>query len=416
MMKNDNNMKMTLLVNVVLVILPLVLLLGCNGSTEQNNASIETQSVILSDDDVWPKRVIVREYMRGKLDSIIEYSSMAEAEQKLLQYISPVPEDSDGFVAQNFWESFYDAFSTVLLSHASSMAYPFDSLCLYANIAKTESKDGKLRIYSWQPPHFYTMSDFHNLVQYEWNGKVRCQNTSALFCEEDMCSEPMMEILSENQSECGTIYLVAEYFREWSSMAYQNFCTYILSEDGLSRVPVFATNDHEYKDAIGFEYDIPDWFDRANYGEGYDWIQFYDTIGKTLYLADSESEYPYISDRYYKYKWDGRKFVCDGSTYANPFMHSSLCEYVCLMEQMETERNKIRIDMLADSTFRYTAWKLGAKMSDAPELVIYNGYRTKGDEYYVFNNDGYEYKVGDGDVVVTKGGMVVGRWKVVCNL
>ena len=59
----------------------------------------------------------------------------------------------------------------------------------------------------------------------------------------------------------------------------------------------------------------------------------------------------------------------------------------------------VRIDLMPDSTYRYASWKR-AKMPDGtldmslqPDIIVRGGHLDETEEYYVFPNGSYEYRV-----------------------
>lgn len=299
----------------------------------------------------------------------------------------------------------FTGFKKRVVSSPSTMSCSFDFLRKKEGFSIVDSDDGLVRIYTWEAPHFWTMSDFQEIIQYKWNGKVLVQGEKE--CDWEYCPTSEAQHIYTVHGESKTYYLIPYFFKEWSSLAFMSFQAFELTQEGLMPVGIFGGKDGS--ESLDFEYNIPDWFFKANLGEGYEWLCYYDQENRIYYHP--ETDY-YLSDRYEKYVFDGSYFVLTEESSANPFLSASLHDYKSLVELFETKRNKIRIDLMEDETYRYAAWKAGDKMIDDPELVILNGTFDEASSKYVFINDGYEYQVFDNQVSVIKGGKQVAKWEV----
>jgi len=381
-----------------------VLLSGCNNHSEVRIIFPVLEKECPDFEKKFPAKLaeISHEFTQCNRIQAIRYSSFEEAEWKMIHFFFP-----DGIPESRFWAEFdYDLFQQVILSDPSSMFYPFDSIVKYANITIADSEDGLVRIYTWERPHSHGMSDFETLTQYRWKGKVKIQDPPKPEFEGDLPSEAKAVYSVRGNGK--TYYLVSYYFEEWSSLASMSFDAFVLTKKGLKPVRLFNTEEG-LSESIGVEYIIPDWFIKANLGEGYEWLGYYNPDEKIYYLP--ESDY-YLSDRYLRYCFDGNCFDVKKGMVANPFISPSLRDYVCLAKQLETRRNKIRIDLMEDETYRYAAWETGDDIIDEPEIIILNGIFDEELSSYVFMNEGYEYRVNEDDVSVLKEGKLVSRWEV----
>lgn len=301
----------------------------------------------------------------------------------------------------------FEEFKQMLSSNPSSMLDNFDSLCINENIDIVDSEDGMVRIYTWEDvENAGTMSNYYDIIQYRWNDKVLVQGEHESDCE--FCPSSLAQKIYTINGKDRTYYLVKYYFREWSSLAFASFQAFELTEQGVKPVDLFY-DEYGGIDNLSFEYNIPDWYFKTNLGEGYDWLCYYDKNSRIYYHPDSEYD---LTDRYEKYVFDGNVFVLKDASAANPFLSPSLHDYKHLDRWFETKRNKIRIDLMEDETYRYAAWKATDKMIDNPELVIMNGSYDDGLNRFVFLNNGYEYHVYESYVDVEKDGKQVGKWEV----
>lgn len=71
----------------------------------------------------------------------------------------------------------------------------------------------------------------------------------------------------------------------------------------------------------------------------------------------------------------------------------SFKEPVCVLQ---TDRHIIRIDQMADGTYRYASWKKGHGMNEKPDIVVLRGEfipeGSGGNHSYVFRNGAYKYE------------------------
>ncbi len=346
----------------------------------------------------------------------LEYSSIEEAEWKMLNC----------FESRIFdYEVFWHLFNSIIKSDTSTMSYIYDSE-IEEYFSVVTSQDGNLRVYSFDSSSG-TMGLYCNTVQYRKNGDVKVtEYGGCLECVDDDYTENGLSADVEDIYDlvCGneTYYLLANYHRN-SAQGYFECACYELTENGLMPVELFKDENGTHSE-IESEYGYFMYIVKEKDGKVYRAEDMLDATPITIYvraetIVDTNQEieeviYEKIGyDRYHKYVWDGRYFVKEeGRDFANPFLCSQLQEYDSNEMLLKTDRNLIRIDLMPDKTYRYAAWKADAEMSDVPELVINNGRITYNDDdiYYIFSNEGYEYKVGDSEVVVRKGKNIVGRW------
>lgn len=87
-------------------------------------------------------------------------------------------------------------------------------------------------------------------------------------------------------------------------------------------------------------------------------------------------------------------------------LHESVVDWKKNEIICETEKFLIRIDYLEDRGYRYISWGRNKKISEKPDLILYNGemeyHGTDGGESYTFKNADWTYvidnvKVGKGD-------------------
>jgi hypothetical protein len=388
---------------IALLITSSLILCCCSNKNEKCDDCEALGIVTRTFEEKFPKKTVSVDplYIKNGKVFKISFSSMEEAEYKITHCLGA---DKPDYIYSG---ASYDIIKKVICSDASAMLWPFDSLCKNENLSIVDSDDGLVRIYTWEDvENMGTASNYYEIVQYRWNDKVYVQDESDCDCEYCPASIPLhfYTIKSKNK----TYYLVSYYLREWSSMSFRSFQAFELTKKGLKPVDLFYEQNGGI-DHLDFEYNIPEWYFTANLGEGYDWLCYYDSVNRVYYHPETEYN---LNDRYAKYVFDGEKFVLKDASAANPFLTPSLHEYECLVRLFETKRNKIRIDLMEDETYRYAAWKTSDKMIDDPELVIMNGTFDSDLSRFVFINNGYEYQVFEDFVSVVKDGKQVGKWDV----
>ena len=99
----------------------------------------------------------------------------------------------------------------------------------------------------------------------------------------------------------------------------------------------------------------------------------------------------------------------------NRRLHISLKDYVALQDYFVTKDYRVRIDLLADGSFRYASWKRNKQTDTPPDLVIKGGHHEE-NRGYVFENDGYYYRVttteSKNQLIVEKDGRTVLRQNI----
>lgn len=76
-------------------------------------------------------------------------------------------------------------------------------------------------------------------------------------------------------------------------------------------------------------------------------------------------------------------------------LYPSLAQFKRPVKVLETTKFRIRIDELADGTYRYASWSLPTPMSEKPDLVLtkgaYEAEGSGGNHSFVFKNGEYTY-------------------------
>lgn len=171
-------------------------------------------------------------------------------------------------------------------------------------------------------------------------------------------------------------------------------------------VTTYTKNDSGYVPIVGFEIGegcsrlINTWNDGGWYESNPHGRYFaFNPADNTLYVPKvkvmakngGKEMVPYY-DRYYVYQFDGEHFVGKGED-GGFWLHPSVRQFESLVYNGKTEDYQVRVDSLADGTYRLTAWKNKADMNDVPDILVEGGVCEK--SIYVFNSGDYTYKVMD---------------------
>lgn len=260
----------------------------------------------------------------------------------------------------------------------AAMDYPFEELEAAMEMTMMRSADGRLRVFYWNTGMGGTCPD---IARYTL---LRAADGSTHLVEDGHDSPQLLDIYSLKTTRGETVYLLHEYYREWSTYgAAWAWCCRIkgYTLDTLALFPHGETS-------VGVEYSIPGWYFTANDGEGWDWL--FDLEGNDLYVPIVRSDG--ITDRYNLYRWNGQRFDSIGDV-GNHRLHASLQEYYELASYFVTKGFRVRIDQMGDDTYRYASWPRSKETSSKPDIVIYGGKYDEQQGCYIFENDGYFYKV-----------------------
>ena len=78
-------------------------------------------------------------------------------------------------------------------------------------------------------------------------------------------------------------------------------------------------------------------------------------------------------------------------------MHASVTKWEYHIFAGKTDKAIIWLDMMKDHSFRYIAWNLPKKITDKPDIILYNGIDERqgqiGGDWYIFKNKDWTYIV-----------------------
>lgn len=263
----------------------------------KNNSSAD--SIMPMFDNKFPPKTI-------RVNDSVEltFSSMEEAEWKLLHVVPH--------------EDFYNAFVQVLMSDPSSMDYPFDSLT-YNDPSESASE---LSSIVWSEDRnmrcigltYYTPS---LMVQYRVDGRVRLAEANlddnSYWCQ---CPDTVYTLPTDHS----TLYLVRGY--DGSVSGERNYClqAYELDETGFH--PAFVFEEGNLQNPNGAVQNIymiicdNDEMNNAVEKNGLSSLVYFDGKEYAVYVRVFKEKEPdadgctfEMTNRYWKYVWDGRRFV-----------------------------------------------------------------------------------------------------------
>ena len=381
-MRNDIdwNMRIKGYITCVAVVLTVGLVVSCKGKGEAVDTVGEDEWYDYREQPKSTSAEVTKWLARVSLDS---------AERVLCRYGGEV---AVGDTTLTVW------FSDVLrCCTVEAMEYPFEELEATMEMTIMRTDDGRLRVFYWNTGMGGTCPDIarYTLLKAD-DGSIHLQ-------ENGHDSPQLLDIYQLKSRRGETVYLMHEYYREWST--YGAAWAWCCRVDG-NRLDTLAVFPHGEK-SVGVEYNIPGWYFTANDGEGWEWL--FDLEGNDLYVPVVISDG--ISDRYDLYRWDGRRFDSVGNV-GNHRLHASLLEYDELASYFVTKDFRIRIDQMGDGSYRYASWPRRKETAVKPDLVVGGGRYDEKNSCFVFENDGYIYRVGDityavGDKERKRDGLVV---------
>lgn len=292
------------------------------------------------------------------------------------------------------------------------------------------SADGKLTFYSWDTGLGGTSPVYESYIRYSDDGN---EVLDRFYPYGESRNVEAMAVADggEDVYECGytgdlyqvdvdgeePVYIVTSTQKASSMEGYTS--AYALRfEDGRPVKMPFVLHDGNQVYEVGVDYCIPCWYFSTD-GLGWDWVMAFDRKTGMLYVPAQNGEMS-MNDRYDRYVWQNGAMRFKG-TDAGFWLYEQLHDYAGLCGIYDTGNKLIRVDMLADGTYRYACWGGDKDMASQPELVLTGGKTGIVDGAIVFTNKEYEYIVpefrraqGDdfGRVMIKKNGKVIQESKV----
>lgn len=253
------------------------------------------------------------------------------------------------------------------------------------------SPDGKLKVFSWHDGDEGSAMNYHSIYQTYRNGRFR-----AVFME-DYFNEPRS--VYQMEATDGPVYLI-QYFSRESGWSYAiGMDAFTIDDDSrlkpaniFERIPELYENAEGYSASLAVECSpVPP----SLYLEGA-WVNdfFFAITGKDVYMPHyAKNKEPnaadFMTDFYYRFEWDGEKFRYKQLVF-NPVLAKYLTEG-WLKEEFEWENSIVRIDSVADGSYRYIMWNRDKMFSAAPDKIVTQGVYNAEKQEYHFQNGDYEY-------------------------
>ena len=262
---------------------------------------------------------------------------------------------------------------------ADAMDYPFEELVDSLDMTILSTDDGRLRFFYWNTGMGGTCPD---IARYTL---LKADDGTVHLLKGGHGSPQLIDIYQLKTTRGDKVYLLHEYFREWSSYGAAWGWGCRIKGPTLDTLALFPHGDT----AVGTEYSIPGWYFAANDGEGWGWL--FELHGDDLYVPVVIDDG--ITDRYDLYHWNGTTFDSVANV-GNRRLHQSMQQYYELCTYFVTKGFRVRIDRMADDSYRYASWPRSKETSVRPDLVIEGGRYDEQKDSYTFENEGYTYYVG----------------------
>jgi len=235
--------------------------------------------------------------------------------------------------------------------------------------------------------------NYHSIYQTYRNGRFR-----AVFME-DYYYEP--RAVYQVETTDGSVYLI-QYFSRESGWSYAvGVDAFAIDDDGrLKPVKIFERIRELNESAEGYAASLAvecSPVPPSLYLEGA-WVNdfFFAITGKDVYMPHfvknkepNEEDVMHMTDFYHRFEWDCEKFRYKQLVF-NPVLAKYLTEG-WLKEEFEWENSIVRIDGVADGSYRYIVWNRDKMFSVAPEKVVTQGVYNAEKREYHFKDGDYEY-------------------------
>ena len=338
----------------------------------------------------------------------IYYSTVEEAENKLLEYIQANNKGYD-FPSKLFVD--------LILNDDRCFYYDFSKL-IEASAEVTirqlrikTSDDGKLRLYSWDADGG-TMSYYTGITSYKNQNGIHSYTSPIgedwdFFDEKDpyiqmgIIACGVTKIVTLPCTNGNNVYVVFIHSSASNIMQTSTLGAYKIDSTGIKNVRIFP-QESEYTSSISYYRDPS-----QAYSTGIMLANDELIIPETM---ESENPYgsPRITGRNLVYKFDGEKFKFHKTEYGEN-LYIGLCNYLYNIIIINASPWIIRIDKMPNGAIRYASWKNKSE-NEKPDLIIANGYcasselkenkdsglwgaKVSKDEKYIFQNNEYFYEV-----------------------
>jgi len=189
------------------------------------------------------------------------------------------------------------------------LAYPFDKLKNGMFIAT--SKDGRLRVYSWDYGSSGTMRDF--AIVYQFRGKSgRVHVWAQPSCDDfsDCGTGSFIEDLFQVRGPSGTVYLPVSTGILSTSLCYATISIILIDGEKLNRKAKLFRTTSGLNNSVGFEYDFFSVVDRPE--RPVKLFHFDEANGSFRFpvvIEDEKTPQGRVTDKFITYSFNGKYFV-----------------------------------------------------------------------------------------------------------
>ena len=302
----------------------------------------------------------------------IHYTSVAEAEDKLLEYIQ----------AHNDRHSFPSKlFANLILNDDRCYSYDFTRIIEASETSTVRplriktSNDGKLRLYSWDADGG-TISCYSGITSYINADEVHSHVSPIGIDEWATCdgNNPSTLLgfaacgvtgIETRQDKTGNnIYLIQTHNCGLNSMHQTAFSAYKIDHDGLKPCEIFP-GEYGYTSWIQYTHDPSD-----SENEGISLSGNVLTMRETAREIDSKFLYYRLTDRTLIYKYNGDKFKLHKKIYPDN-LFKWLCNFSHNIKVINTGEMILRLDQMPYGYVRLALWN-SKSQNEKPDVVIPN--------------------------------------------
>lgn len=317
-------------------------------------------------------------------ESVIYYTSVADAENKLIEHIRR-NEDNTGFPS--------GLFADLILKDERCFEYDFIRLAeasrrvTFCPLTITASDDGNLRLYHWASD-LGLQERYSGITSYRTNDGIHSHK--CLDCEDadddiGRMAHRATEVYTITGDSGNSIYLVKAKSED-GNYRYTTLRACTIASGRLQFIQIFL-NESGYESYVEYS--------RLAYPEDKSDVVLDGTFLMIPETAGGEFSYEgRLTGRCLQYRFDGYKYRYQGISYPKS-LYNGLCNYTNNIVVINAHPWILRIDSISDGTLRYASWK-NKEESEKPDLVIYEGYSASSghdDQKYIFKNGEYFYEV-----------------------
>lgn len=293
-----------------------------------------------------------------------------------------------------------------LLSTPETIDYPFDKLqSKIYGFYKTVSPDKKLCVFSWNQLLHFRIAYWGNVIHYQTPTGYKTLNCSLWKAGDMKAAEDIEELGCCTESihqtihhDGRTIYLTRNTVSTHSTEDFKLINPYVIENGKICPIKdICIESDGEAYDELFCECNLPRWRDKMGNIESYSDFFFYDDE-KYEWLIPVTDIKNAPTDKYERYIYNGKNIIFK-EVIEGKGLHPSLKGFESLEQLYDVGKYYVRVDLMPDSTFRYASWKKEKianstiDMGKQPDIIVKGGHLDKAEDYYVFPNGRYEYRV-----------------------